>query len=302
MLGGIVLLDSAAIIGVSYHKPTHETRVARTIMAQPEPTITETPPPQDEADLQDFRPWWRDQLLTTAASLAVHLALLLLLLFFTHSLERPAGLPLFLKIGDAKSASGTIENADPSIFEPLNMPAVDVTRLEPRERPPTLTPDLPRIAIGLPSHKPAAGKSAESVDLKGFGDSQFEGLTERVQGVSVKIGDPQFTLIWDTDADLDLHVIEPGGSHIYWEYRNGKRGGELDVDDVDGQGPENIFWKKGAGPRGDYKWWVHYYGGFGGKLRRTKWQVRIKHDGVIDLIEGVLTKIDEKSPERTFHK
>ena len=65
---------------------------------------------------------------------------------------------------------------------------------------------------------------------------------ELVRGVAVKIGDPQFTLIWDTDADLDLHVIEPGGKEIYWEEPKGKQGGELDVDNTKGFGPENIYW------------------------------------------------------------
>lgn len=271
-------------------------------MAEPAQIHPEIPPPHDEADDQEFRHWWREQLITTGLSLVIHLGLIGILLLYSFEIEAPSGLPLFLKFGDTKTSAGAIENADPSILEPLNMPALDVTRLEPLDRPPTLAPELPRVTIGMPAPEKAAGKTPEAVDLKGFGESQFEGVSERVQGVSVKIGDPQFTLIWDTDADLDLHVIEPGGAHIYWEYRDGKRGGELDVDDVDGQGPENIYWKKGAGPRGDYKWWVHYYGGFGGKLRKTKWQVRIKHDGVIDLFEGVLSKIDEKSPERTFHK
>src|SRR5262245_22712977 len=30
---------------------------------------------------------------------------------------------------------------------------------------------------------------------------------EQVNGVGVKVGDPQFTLTWDTRADLDLHVL-----------------------------------------------------------------------------------------------
>lgn len=63
---------------------------------------------------------------------------------------------------------------------------------------------------------------------------------EMVRGVKVQIGDPQFTLLWDTGADLDIHVIEPGGSEIFWEARNGKQGGILDVDDVEGFGPENV--------------------------------------------------------------
>ena len=62
----------------------------------------------------------------------------------------------------------------------------------------------------------------------GFGVAKFGqgggSLKERVQGVEVKVGDPQFTLIWDSAADLDLHVIEPGGSEIYWVDARGSRG------------------------------------------------------------------------------
>ena len=112
-----------------------------------------------------------------------------------------------------------------------------------------------------------------------------------IRGVAVKVGDPQFTLIWDTDADLDLHVIEPGGKEIYWEEPKGKQGGELDVDNTKGFGPENIYWLvesdgpgsakvKGPGPAGDYQWFVVYWGGFGGIAKPTHWKVRIKHGGV----------------------
>jgi hypothetical protein len=66
------------------------------------------------------------------------------------------------------------------------------------------------------------------------------------------------------DADLDLHVIEPGGKEIFWNDRKGKAGGELlDVDNVEGFGPENIAWPTDSNPAppGEYKWFVQYYGG-----------------------------------------
>jgi formylglycine-generating enzyme required for sulfatase activity len=123
---------------------------------------------------------------------------------------------------------------------------------------------------------------------------------QKINGVVVKTGDPQFTLTWDTDTDLDLHVIEPGGSEIYWEVRNGKQGGKMDVDNVNGRGPENIHWEEGFAPRGEYTWWVHYYGGLNGRTRRTKWQVRIYREGSVEVINGELSKIDEISPRKTF--
>jgi hypothetical protein len=139
---------------------------------------------------------------------------------------------------------------------------------------------------------------------EGFGIARFGNGGENIKGVAVKVGDPQFTLIWDTEADIDLHVLEPGGAEIFWEVRHGKRGGELDVDDVDGFGPENIYWMtdgsdgsrtKGQGPAGEYQWFVHYYGGFGGIAKQTNWKVRVKHEGKVEIFRGRLANVGQRS-------
>ena len=137
----------------------------------------------------------------------------------------------------------------------------------------------------------------------GFGVARYGSkdgsLKERVQGVEVKVGDPQFTLIWDSPADLDLHVVEPGGSEIYWVERKGELGGELDVDNMKGFGPENIYWvedrdsngkvlHKGQGPPGEYKWFVVHYGGNHGDPVAARWKVRVKHNGVVEVFTGTL--------------
>jgi len=159
--------------------------------------------------------------------------------------------------------------------------------------------------------KPSAG-GGRSNDNEGAGDGDGFGLArfgddgELVRGVPVKVGDPQFTLIWDTDADLDLHVIEPGGKEIYWEDPKGQQGGELDVDNTKGFGPENIYWLvesegpgstkvRGPGPAGKYRWFVVYWGGFGGVPKVTKWQVRIKHAGRITIERGKFRALNERS-------
>jgi uncharacterized protein YfaP (DUF2135 family) len=117
-------------------------------------------------------------------------------------------------------------------------------------------------------------------------------------------------LIWDTDADLDLHVIEPGGKEIYWEEPKGKQGGELDVDNTKGFGPENIYWLhldpesgervKGQGPPGEYKWFVVYWGGFGGIPKPTHWKVRIKHEGKVTVVNGKFKALNERSRIHTL--
>lgn len=136
---------------------------------------------------------------------------------------------------------------------------------------------------------------AASKDEGDFGEAKFQGGEEVIRGAKVKVGSPQFTLLWDTRADLDLHVIEPGGAEIYWENRNGKKGGELDVDDVDGFGPENVFFPADAAPKGEYRWFVHYYGGLGGVALPTRWTVRVKHDGKVKLFKGNLPQIGARS-------
>lgn len=45
---------------------------------------------------------------------------------------------------------------------------------------------------------------------------------------------------WNANADMDLHVFEPSGSHVYYSDRKGLSG-SLDRDDVTGEFPENYF-------------------------------------------------------------
>ena len=79
------------------------------------------------------------------------------------------------------------------------------------------------------------------------------------------------TLSWDTEADLDLHVVDPGGVEIYKGNINAyappapgqaadptayQRGATLDVDSnaacvIDGQRAEHVTWKD-APPSGHY--------------------------------------------------
>ncbi len=143
----------------------------------------------------------------------------------------------------------------------------------------------------------------------GFGLAKFGTGGESVRGVEVKVGDPQFTLLWDTTADIDIHVVEPGGKEIYWNDTKGRQGGELDVDNVEGFGPENIYWLKqapdgskdiGPGPPGEYRWWVVYYGGNRGFPVATRWKVRIKHQGRVEIIQGRLTVPKSRSRDYTL--
>lgn len=64
--------------------------------------------------------------------------------------------------------------------------------------------------------------------------------------------------MWDTDGtDVDLHVIEPGGEECYYGHRNTSTGGSLDVDIVNGYGPE--IYTRTAPLKGNYRIKVKYY-------------------------------------------
>ncbi|MEZ0485649.1 YfaP family protein [Fibrella aquatica] len=68
----------------------------------------------------------------------------------------------------------------------------------------------------------------------------------------------QISLSWSTPTDQDLHVVDPSGDEIYYGNPSSSTGGELDRDDLDGYGPENIFWLDAA-PDGSYKVTVEDY-------------------------------------------
>ncbi len=76
----------------------------------------------------------------------------------------------------------------------------------------------------------------------------------------VKDGVITLTLTWGNQPDLDLHVYEPEGSHIYYADRYGASG-HLDYDDTDGKGPEHYYVDCDALQVGVYTLGVNYYRG-----------------------------------------
>ncbi len=76
-----------------------------------------------------------------------------------------------------------------------------------------------------------------------------------------KNGVLQIGLSWSTDGtDVDLWVTDPAGETIDYTNTTSASGGYLDRDDVDGYGPENIYWANNI-PDGNYLVQVHYFEG-----------------------------------------
>jgi len=81
--------------------------------------------------------------------------------------------------------------------------------------------------------------------------------TLNVSALKAAGGDIQVSVTWNTAADVDLHVVEPGGAEIYYGAPTSGNGGELDIDanaacSVSALTQENIGWPAGAAPPGSY--------------------------------------------------
>jgi hypothetical protein len=70
-------------------------------------------------------------------------------------------------------------------------------------------------------------------------------------------------LTWDTDSsDFDFHCLTPNGSEVWYQnmFADGVR---LDVDDVDGYGPENVTVEVPQYGDPGYRYFVRYYDAHG---------------------------------------
>ncbi|MBA6389911.1 DUF2135 domain-containing protein [Colwellia sp. BRX10-3] len=73
-------------------------------------------------------------------------------------------------------------------------------------------------------------------------------------------GSIRASLSWGDQPDVDLHAYEPNGEHVYYSNKTGDDG-ILDVDDVNGEGPENYTVSCESVNVGTYKIGVNYYSG-----------------------------------------
>ncbi|MEQ1439222.1 hypothetical protein AAG565_07650 [Fontimonas sp. SYSU GA230001] len=143
----------------------------------------------------------------------------------------------------------------------------------------------PNIGEGFFDVDVAVQDSAGNVSNTGRG---------RITIARVGTGKLQFSLSWDAEVDLDLHVFEPDGNEIYYGNPGpSASGGELDIDDLNGpassgrpagepEGVENVFYDSAA-PTGIYTVRINY---FSGQLA-ANFVVTVSADGqVLDTISG----------------
>lgn len=115
--------------------------------------------------------------------------------------------------------------------------------------------------------------------LLGFPAGISQPLTLRVQPGDLSDASVVATVRWTGGpSDLDLHMYDGLGQHIYWGNIATDEGGQLDLDsnaacDTDNVNQEIISWPQGAAPNGNYTLWVQYYDACG--VTQTNYNVSL---------------------------
>ena len=107
-------------------------------------------------------------------------------------------------------------------------------------------------------------------------------------------GDLVVSLLWQSVADLDLHVIDPREEEIYFENPRSLTGGLLEYEangsclTATTEPLESIFWKAGTAPSGKYQVIVDYYATCGNEVEQ-EFVVGVWIDGeLVEMVEGTI--------------
>lgn len=106
------------------------------------------------------------------------------------------------------------------------------------------------------------GPGSNGIELRGT-DGKVVQRTQFYEANALKTqAKVRVILAWDDpQAELDLHVLTPDGGHAFFASPILANGGGLDVDSVDGAGPE--MFSLAAPVAGTYHVYVNYWGNFG---------------------------------------
>ena len=117
-----------------------------------------------------------------------------------------------------------------------------------------------------------------------------------LETIEVGTGDVQVSVSWDTPTDVDIWLIEPDGTRIFWAFTQSLAGGMLDLDSnpacfLDNINNENITYEDGTPPSGEYTVVVDYFSDCG-VATETNFVVTVRANGTIRTIPGVFVPGD----------
>ncbi len=118
-----------------------------------------------------------------------------------------------------------------------------------------------------------------------------------VASVVVGTGDLQISVSWDTPTDVDLVLLEPDSTLIYFADPLSDSGGALDLDsnancELDNINNENITYENTIPPSGEYIIALSYYSACG-VTGPTNYVVTLRYNGKTDTFSGVFVPADE---------
>lgn len=160
-------------------------------------------------------------------------------------------------------------------------PAVAVRSAEPKKKGSKTVPILIGVAV-------LGGVGVAVAAGGGGGDGPTPTTT-------LPAGPLTFRLTWGTNGDLDLHVIEPGGTQIFFDNLRSPSGGSLDRDLICQSGTETISWPAGAAPRGTYIFWANYSSACG-TVRTTNFTLTVSQGNSVRQTQtGAITEGSEST-------
>lgn len=129
-------------------------------------------------------------------------------------------------------------------------------------------------------------------------------IQKRLQREGAKSGDIRASLIWHNRNDVDLHCVCPSGEEIFFNNKNSRCGGELDVDmNVRGESTEpveNIYWPEGGAPHGHYRFFVRNFKYHEPEEGRFAFKVELQVNDEVQHFEGRLKGVGSGSDVTVF--
>ncbi len=147
------------------------------------------------------------------------------------------------------------------------------------------------LAVTLANTPPSQQFNMQT--LLGYDGGVTQPLVVNLNPGDLAAADVAVMLTWVGRSDVDLHVTDGLGQHVFYGDTSTPEGGSLDLDsnpacDIDDVNQEIISWPAGTAPDGEYTVEVHLYADCG--VTTNPWTVRVSRQGhETQTFEGTLT-------------